>query len=408
MNGPAPCDQPSSERPAGLALADPERLLPTTITWKTGFEIELLAPPGVSRRDLAERVARRSGGTVRRFFHPQSEPSAAPGRPLFENLTPGFAVRDKAERAVASFVDDLTLQADLDRQAAPLPGWHRIVADDARLLRLVMRHCDPDASGEAVLDPLAALFGTKPQRHDSGMVRVVDDRGASVAICAPLPGERERPCEIVTAPIERGHRRVLAGLLADARKLGFGIPIEGATHIHFDAAPLCSALVIARLVLLLERHGAALRELVEVNPRCIRLGPWPAELGQLVRADSFRALRWPDAQAELAKLALTKYCDFNLCNLVAGDRAKHTFEVRVLPASLDASAILAATALFEAILRWCAEPGEETPPPETLAELLARLPLARPARAAWLGKASARTSGCQLRENLYPFQSAGA
>ena len=64
------------------------------------------------------------------------------------------------------------------------------------------RHCDPDAEGDRALEPLAALFGTEAQRHEAGMVRVVDERGRSVAIDAPLPGERERPCEIVTAPIE--------------------------------------------------------------------------------------------------------------------------------------------------------------------------------------------------------------
>lgn len=176
------------------------------VGWKTGFEIELLAPRGRSRRDLALRVAERHGGGVARFFHPQSEPSKVKGSPTFENLTPGFEARDRDGRPLARFVDDVTLQAGLARKAAALDGWYRIVSDDTRLLRLVMRQCDPDAPLDRVLSPIAALFGTQPETHASGMVKVADERGVSVAIAAPLPGERERTCEIVT-PRSRTARR---------------------------------------------------------------------------------------------------------------------------------------------------------------------------------------------------------
>jgi hypothetical protein len=77
-----------------------------TPRWKTSFEIELLASRGCSRRDLAARIARRHGGSVRRFFHPQQEPSKVAGRPTFENLTPGFAALDRNGHLLASFVDD--------------------------------------------------------------------------------------------------------------------------------------------------------------------------------------------------------------------------------------------------------------------------------------------------------------
>jgi len=178
------------------------------VNWKTGFEIELMAPIGKSREDLARALADKQQGAVQRFFHPQSEPSKVPGRPTFENLTLGFHLLDAYGQNVASFVDDLTLQADFNRQRAPRPGWYRIIADDARLLRLVIRHCDAALPAGAVLAPLSGLFGTEPLSHESGMYRVEDDRGVSVAICAPLPGERERPCEIVTAPIVTGHHDI--------------------------------------------------------------------------------------------------------------------------------------------------------------------------------------------------------
>lgn len=347
--------------------------------WKIGVEIELLATPGRSRADLAERVALRVGGRVRRFFHQQAEPSKAPGLPIFENLTLGFEVVDSAGARVCAFVDDLTLQRDLDRNAAPILGWHRIVADDARMLRLVDRHCDAAAPLERLLDPLAALFGTAPERHSSGMVRIVDDQGRSVAIAAPLPGERERPCEIVTAPLERDHAGVLTALLADAAALGFSAPAEGATHLHFDAAPLQSAPVIAALVDVLQRHGDALKTLAGANPNCVRLGRWPDTLPALTQSDAFRALAWPQAQAALKQLGLSKYCDYNLLNIASGDRAKHTFEVRVLPTHLQAAPIIETALLFEALLRGCCDSTRDHLAASASAgDLIAVLPLEKP------------------------------
>ena len=355
-----------------------------TLDWKTGFEIELMAPPGLSRRDLAETTAARVSGTVERFFHPQSEPSAVEGRPVFENLTPGFRVRDGEGGWVASFVDDLTLQRDLDRERAALPGWRRIVADDGRLLRLVERHCDPGAADDRTLEPLATLFGTEAQRHEAGMVRVVDANGRSVAIDAPLPGERERPCEIVTAPIEADHAAVLARLLGEAQALGFTIPVEGATHVHFDASPLCSARAVTGLVEVWTRHGAALKRLVGVNPRCVRLGDWPSGLAELAGSEAFQALDWDEAKAALGAAGLIKYCDLNLANLLTGRPEKHTVEVRVLPALLEAEPMMAAAALFEGVLGWCRDraPGEAAP--RSLVDLLIQSPMDETARVRWL------------------------
>jgi hypothetical protein len=355
-----------------------------TPNWTVGFEIELLVPRGRSRRDLAERIAHLRGGTVRRVFHPQSEPSKAKGTPSFENLTPGFAALDAAGHPIARFVDDMTLQADLDAKAAALPGWYRIVTDDRRLLRLIMRQCDAEATIDRVLVPIAGLFGTAPDLHSSGMVKVSDDRGASVAIAAPLPGERERTCEIVTPPLADDQEAALEFLLGEARAAGCTLPHEGATHIHFDAAPLTSARAVVNLVNALARHGDALKRLVGTNPHCIRLGKWPDRLLALVASPDFTKLDWPAARQALAGVGLTKYCDFNLLNLANADHAKHTFEVRILPSSLDAGPIIAAASLFAALLHWCSEPaGGVHRIPDDLAALIAELPLPPQARVMW-------------------------
>ncbi|MGV3577629.1 amidoligase family protein [Brevundimonas sp.] len=377
-----------------------------TLDWKTGFEIELMAPAGRSRRDLAGAVAAHVGGSVERFFHPQSEPSAVEGRPVFENLTPGFRVVDGQGRWVASFVDDLTLQRDLDRERPALAGWRRIVADDGRLLRLVELHCDPYAAGDRTLEPLAALFGTEAQRHGAGMVRVVDANGRSVAIDAPLPGERERPCEIVTAPIKTDHAAVLEGLLAEGRRLGFVVPVEGASHVHFDGEALCSARAVAGLVEVWTRHGEALKRLVGTNRQCVRLGDWPEGLRALTASPAFAAMGWAEAKAALAGVGMSKYCDLNLMNLLTGRSDKHTVEVRVLPASLEVEPLIDGAALFEGVLGWCRDRGSEEPAPGTLVELLIRAPMNEAARGLWLGRV--RRNNAAFAQRIRPYSSGPA
>lgn len=325
------------------------------LEWKTGFEIELLAPRGRSRLDLARRVADRHGGQVRRFFHPQAELASVKGKPVFENLTPGFEVLDGLGKPVARFVDDLTLLDGLDQTAPSLPAWYRLVTDDRRLVSLLLHNCDPDAALSEVLVPIASLFGSALERHESGMVKVSDERGASIAIGSGLPGERERGCEIVTPPIESLHLETLDDLLADARREACTIPLEAATHVHFDATPLRTAVTIARLVNVLGLHGTFLKKLVGSNPNCRRLGNWPDALFALVNQDGFQDLDWPAARKELANVGLVKFCDFNLLNIATENKVKHTFEVRVLPVSFETASIIRQAELFAGILRWCVD-----------------------------------------------------
>ncbi|MGB1256779.1 MAG: amidoligase family protein [Thiolinea sp.] len=368
----------------------PEALAPD---WKIGVEIELLAPKGASRYDLAVAIARQHQGGIRSFFHPQSEPSKVPGAPVFENLTLGFEVTDKHGGLLARCVDDLTLQHDLNRQQAPKDGWYRIVSDDMRFLRLIMHHSKADAPLAEVLEPAAQLFCSELARHPDGMVRLSDDLGASIAIAAPLPGERERPCELITPPIASDHYQRLNKLLTLAQNLQFTAPTEGATHIHFDAARLCSAPVIANLIVLLKKHGNALRQLVGTNPQCTRLGSWPSAVVESVQAPDFIHLPWDDVVARLAPLELSKYCDFNLLNMLQGQEDKHTFEARIFPVWLETESILLAAGLFAAILHWAVDSNAQQgikAIPEDTAGLLKMLPMNTQLRAYWLSQLAAQ------------------
>ncbi len=307
-----------------------------------GIEVELLAPLNGSRKQLAGYIAERINGTVEPFFHLDSEPSKVQGKPIFYHLTQAFKVLDQRGNWLVSCVDDITLQRDLDKTVAPKTGWYRIVSDDVRLLRLLLRHTAADVGIEESLVALGELFGTKPEETTRGVYRLLDESTTSLALAAPLPGERERACELVTAPLPANDRTTLPLLLDCARELGFTLPNEGATHLHFDATPFCSAVTLSDTMLLLHAQREELRESLHTNPYCRRLGAWSDELMQLVSSDEFRQLDWQEAQQQLVRLKPSKYCDVNIRNIAFGTKQKHTLEVRTLPATLDSSEIFAA------------------------------------------------------------------
>ncbi len=356
----------------------------------------MMAPRGLSRRDLAESIAQANNGLVHRIFHPQSEFSKVPGTSLFHNLTLGFEVRDRVGNSIAQCVDDLTLQDDLDKNIPAKAGWYRIVSDDPRFLELVECQANPDDSSSEVLEPIARLFKTELVEGEGGMRRVADRTGNPIAIALPLPGERERPCELITPPIEIEHRQRLDLLLATARSLGFTVPVEGATHIHFDGLPLCSAAVFANLVNLLWTHGENLQQLVGTNPMCRRLGRWDEALLATIDLPHFPTLDWAEAQALLRSLNLTKYCDFNLKNLIYSTPNKLTFEARIFPTWMDSEPIIAAAALIEAILRQAISTSTIAPAAPltwelaSVQEFLQSLPLGEDFRQIWLEQAAMR------------------
>ena len=336
------------------------------LTRRTGVEVELLAPAGHDRLTLATAIAQARGGTVRRTSHTDSEPSLVPGMGHFWHLTPGFTVHDGDGALVATLVDDITLVADLAREreqgTPPRPApqdWYRLLSDEPRLLRLVDDHCDPAAPLSEVLGAVAVLFGVDVETV--GPVRRLQDRsGATIALAAPLPPGRERPCEIVTPPLVRDHERALEDLLAPARDLGFTIPSEAAVHLHVDAAPFRGAAAFANLVRLFGHWREVLRTALGTNPACTRLQPLPAALLDLVDpADgggSGPLSDWPRLQAAARGTGLTKYYDVNLTALLTETPARDTVEVRILPGALHAGAITARAALLERLLDRCCDP----------------------------------------------------
>lgn len=334
--------------------------------WKVGLELELLAPVDGSRKTLADAIARGCGASVKRIFYPQSEFALMQDATVFENLTLGFAVESDAGGELVKCVDDLTIVDDLDATKPAMPGWYRIISDDQRFLSLVERHCDASCDHLSVLEPLAQLYGVDLETaNDEPLMRVCDQRGASIAMAATLPGERHRPCELITAPLRVEREETIARYLKLAADLSFKVPAEAAVHIHFDGEALKSAAAMTSLVTLFGHYRADLKRLIGTNPNWRRVGDWPKAVYRLAARADFAELDWPQAREKLRKANPVKFCDFNFVNLLADSTDKNTFEVRTIPGSMDAEFIVTSIRLFEALLKVCVAkkltPGSELP-----------------------------------------------
>jgi hypothetical protein len=337
---------------------------------RIGFEIELLAPRGLSRRTLAVELARRCGGRIQPVWHHDSEPSLVPGLGHFLHLTQGFQVWRQSGELLCTLVDDVTLLADLDPRARPLPGWHRILTDDPRLLSLLAEHSDPGGTEHTALDDAAALWQVGVERIED-VYRLDDAAGATIALAAPQGGERERPCEIVTPPLAAEHGEALEELLGPARELGFTIPTEAAVHLHLDGAPFRQPVSLANVVRLFAYWREPLRTLLSTNPACRRLAPLPPELVAAAQGNA----TYDDLQRAAGEGGLTKFFDVNLTQLLRDNPVRDTIEVRILPGALEADSILEKAGLIERLLERCLDPTP-IPPPEGAAaerELLALL-----------------------------------
>jgi Putative amidoligase enzyme len=337
---------------------------------RTGFELELLAPRGSSRRTLADALAKSCGGQVRPVWHQDSEPALVRhlgGR--FLHLTQGFEVHRETGGLVCALVDDVTIVADLDAAAAAPPSWHRILTDDSRLLRLLALVSDPAGPLGSALDGAASLWGVSAEQH--GSIWRVESEGATIALATPAGGERERPCEIVTPPLTTNHAIAIEELLAPARELGFTVPAEAAAHVHLDGAPFREASALANVVRLFAHWREPLRRLLGTNPNCRRLAPLPAELVALV--DQVRHPSTEQLREAATRGGLTKFFDVNLTQLLRDDPLRDTIEIRILPGSLVTAEVIERAAVVEGLLERCLDGSRFPLPPAGLDGAVARL-----------------------------------
>lgn len=335
---------------------------------RIGFELELLAPRGASRRDLAVAIAERAEGRVRPIWHSDSEPALVAslgGR--FLHLTQGFEIVTRSGESVCALVDDVTITADLDATAPAPDGWHRLLTDDPRLLRLLARTSEPGGPLDTSLDAAAALWGAHAERF--GRILRIEADGATIALAAPSGGERERPCEIVTPPIVADHQAALGELLDVAVDLGFSVPAEAAVHLHFDGKPFRDAGSFANVVRLFGWWREPLRALLQTNPRCRRLAPLPGALVDLVAGSPSRQ----ELRDAATSNGLSKFFDVNLTQLLRDDPVRDTLEVRILPGSIDAGEIVERAARVERLLDRCCGNGRFPAPPPGMESAVGQL-----------------------------------
>jgi hypothetical protein len=353
----------------------PTQQPPRQLRSRIGFEIELLAPVGSSRRALADELAARRGGRVRPVWHRDSEPSLVPGLGRFLHLTQGFEVVDAAGELVCTLVDDITLLRDLDPTIPPLPGWFRILTDDARLLDLIAVQTDPAVELSASLDAVAALWASSARRRGDVLL-LEDGAGTTIALAAPQGGGRERACEIVTPPLTADHGSFLEHLLRAARDLGFTVPAEAAVHLHYDAAPFRDADTLANVVRLFGWWRAVLHRVLGTNPLCRRLAALPAPLLDAAAGHP----SYDELRAAASAGGLSKFFDVNLTHLFAENPVLDTLEVRILPGSIEGDEIVRRASLVERLLRRCQRPTPIARPTADITEAAEQLRRGLPER----------------------------
>ena len=148
------------------------------------------------------------------------------------------------------------------------------------------------------------------------------------------------------------HQDQLNALLNIAKSLNFTIPSEGATHLHFEAFEFHSAHIIRNIVNLFGTYDELLMVLFKTNHKCIRLGRWHQSIFELVEKPWFPTLSWQQVKDEFKRLPLTKYCNYNLINIIHDIQEKPTFEVRILPCLTSPGKKLASRATAPALRRW--------------------------------------------------------
>ena len=292
-----------------------------------GLEVELLAPPGATRDDLARALAKDTGRRLHFGLKYHGAGSLPDGRPdcrlTSASRVPGFA----------TFVDDPTIRDDLGADART----RRIArTDDVRLAAWLERSCwhpRKDRVFDALLEQFEAL------ETDDGYV---DPWGLPLLQWHAESVERARVCEVVLRPMSARERGpMLRRVLRLARSLGFVAPAEAAVHVHFDAAPFRTTRLLRRLVLAWSDEWKAR---FSPNPRCRKLGPFPTNVVRVARQaaddDDFETVA-----AAYLLAGLHRETDVNLLGLVERFPKQPTIEFRCLPGSIDAEAILDGVAL---------------------------------------------------------------
>ncbi|HEY0882304.1 MAG TPA: amidoligase family protein [Archangium sp.] len=289
-----------------------------------GLELELLAPPGRTRFDLARALAKEAGGALRLAWKYHGQGTLEDGRPDC-HLTPAARV-DVKGKWFASLVDDPTIVDEL-MQTEQTMGIAR--TDDVRLAAWIERAC-----GHTWRELVKTFDGVETEEG------IVDPWGHPLVRWHAISAERARVTEVVLRPLSAKELKpTLKRVMTLATKLGFTVPLEAAVHAHFDAAPFRSTKLLRRLVLGWTKERAHWLAKFEPNPRCRKLGPFAPNVVRVAK-EADDAMPFEMVAAAMLMGGLQRAVDVNLLGLVERFPKQPTVEVRCLPGSLDAEATL--------------------------------------------------------------------
>ena len=317
---------------------------------KCGYELELLAPIGETRHSIASHLAQYYSCQPVPIFHRESD-----YRPhhihsaSFYCLTRGFYL-ERPSGFWLKVVNDMTISNQINLDNDEETDWYHLLADDIRLVDLIISHCDPGAGPKEILDPIASLFRTSVEKNGS-LYQVAGPRSSLVCFAHHLFKDRNRICEIVTAPITTLHREILLDLTTKVQEKGCIIPTEAAFHIHYDATDFCSPALLLRLIRYFHVWSQTIKRIVPPNPHCRRLGAYADDVVNYAFARSNEDKPWEEVVASLKSAGATKFCDFNFVNILNGHPTKMTFEVRITPMTFNVDALVAATDFFHQFLQ---------------------------------------------------------
>lgn len=307
---------------------------------RVGLELELLGPEGHSRVTFARALARRVKGRVEYGFKYFSEGALPDGRPLCR-LSLATRVVEPDGRVLASVVDDNTV-----REGLPLrPAARALYATDDLRLALLAERLGWSARPGHRLDALAALF----EGFERGGT-LHDAFGHPLVVRLEEPRAWHRVCEVVTRPLEgeRERARVVGVVLDTAAALGCTLPTTAALHAHYDAGPWRSVARLRALILAAAAKRDAWWAALQPNPACLKLGPFPADVVKVAKRRA--AVPFSTFAAALKLAGASKACDLNLLGVIEPRPRQRTLEVRCLPMSLEAGAVLASLKAAEALL----------------------------------------------------------
>lgn len=302
---------------------------------RVGLELELLAPAGSSRETLARALARATKQQLEFGFKFHGAGFLADGRADCR-LTEALRVP-----GLASFVDDPSISVSGD----DVTRWARGRSDDVRIALWAERRCWARSRAHRLAPfrtDLDALLITR---------RVLDPLGHPLLLLEDDDAGRARVCEVVLVPLARpALKKTLRLVCAVATDLGFTVPREGATHAHYDARPFRSTRALRALVLQFSRERDALSALLQPNPHCTKVGPFPADVVRVAR-EAEDTLDFDTLCAALSLAGLRREVDLNLLGVVETFPKQPTIEFRALPSTLDADATLARLAALDAFLK---------------------------------------------------------